>query len=114
MKPNEPPEPDEPLRQVLRQWAVDTPLPPRFQEQVWQRIAWAEAPPAATVWGRFVRAIEVSLPRPQVAFSYLAALMVLGVAAGAWAAQIKTHRLAADLGWRYVQTIDPFAGALHP
>jgi hypothetical protein len=114
MKPDEPAEPDEPLRQLLRQWAVDTPLPPRFQEQVWQRIAWEAAHPAETLWTRLARAVEVSLPRPKVALSYLAALMVLGVAAGAWTAQIKTHRLEADLGWRYVRTLDPFAGALHP
>lgn len=115
MKPNLTPEDDQSLRRILRQWTVDTPLPPRFHEQVWRRIARAETQPATTPWDRLSRWIEVLLPRPQCAFSYVAALLVLGIAAGSLAAQVRAKHLDADLGMRYVQSLDPFhAAAAHP
>ena len=36
------PENDRGLSEELRRWTVTTPLPPRFREGVWQRIASAE------------------------------------------------------------------------
>ena len=115
MKPNLTPEDDQSLRRVLRQWTVDTPLPPRFQEQVWQRITRAETRPAPTPLAWLSRWVEVLLPRPQFAFSYVAALLVLGVAAGSLAAQATTRRLNADLSLRYVQSLDPYrADSSHP
>ncbi len=99
---------DEQLRSVLRRWVVDTPLPPRFQEQVWQRIARAEAGPGTGFWAAVSRLIEVALPRPKVAFSFIAALLVLGVAGGSVAAQVRSSQLNAALSVRYVQSIDPY------
>ena len=101
-------ESDEPLREVLRQWTVDTPLPPRFQEQVWQRIARAEATPEKTFWALLTSFVEAALPRPRQAYSYAAVLLLLGVAGGAWAAQRENNRLEAALGSRYVQSVDPY------
>ena len=93
---------------MLREWVVDTPLPPRFQEQVWKRIARTEARPSPGFWTSFSRWLEVALPRPKVAFAYIAALLVLGVAAGSVTAQVKSSQLNAALGERYVQSIDPY------
>ena len=45
MKRNQDPEDDRSVDKVLGEWVVDAPLPPRFQEQVWQRIAKTEARP---------------------------------------------------------------------
>lgn len=115
MKPNQQPEDDESLSQALSQWAVTTPLPPRFQEQVWKRIARAEAEPQATLWAGLRRLIEVALPRPKFALSYVAILLLLGVAGGALAAQIKTSHLDAALSARYVQSVTPYqAGVSQP
>jgi predicted membrane-bound dolichyl-phosphate-mannose-protein mannosyltransferase len=108
MKQNQNPESDERLRAVLREWVVDTPLPPRFQDQVWKRIARDEVPSASSFWAWLVRLVEVVLLRPRIAFSYVAALLVLGVAAGSVAAQIKSNRLDATLSTRYVQSVDPY------
>ncbi len=96
------------LDKVLRQWTVDAPLPPRFQEQVWQRIAKSESrtQPAPLAW--LWRLIEVALPRPKFAYAYLAILLVTGVAAGSVAAQMKTNRLDSELSTRYVRSIDPY------
>ena len=110
MKPNHQSENDEQLHEALRQWIVDTPLPPRFQEQVWQRIARAETKPQTTItfWAWLLHFVEVNLPRPKVAYSYVAILLLFGVVGGAWAAQRQTNRLDAALGSRYVQSIDPY------
>ena len=108
MKPNQKPDNDERLRGVLREWVVDAPLPPRFQEQVWQRITRAETPPAPTPGAWLWRLVEGVLPRPGFAFAYLSVLLVFGLAAGAVAAQIKTSRLNSELSLRYVQSVDPY------
>jgi len=108
MKPNQNPDSDERLRKVLREWVVDTPLPPRFQDQVWKRIARAEAPSESSFWSKLARLVEVVLPRPRIAFSYVAALLVLGVTAGSVTAQIKSSQLDATLRARYVQAVDPY------
>lgn len=115
MNTNRAPENNAPLREVLREWVVDAPLPPRFQEQVWQRIARAETAPQSPRLTELWRFIEVFLPRPKFALSYLAIVLMLGLAAGFWAAQIKTSRLDSALSLRYVQSIDPYrTAASHP
>jgi hypothetical protein len=108
MKTNQAPDNDERLRTVLNEWVVDAPLPPRFQDQVWQRIARAEVPSGSSFWAGLVRLVEVVLPRPGIAFSYVAALLVLGVAAGSVTAQIRSSHLDATLSARYVQSVDPY------
>ncbi len=117
MKTNHQPENDKRLDELMRQWTVETPLPPRFQERVWQRIARAEAKPenARTFWAGLVYYIEAILPAPKVAYAYAAILLLLGVAGGAWAAQRQTSRLEAALSYRYVQSVDPYQKvALNP
>ena len=108
MNTNQQLESDDLLRKILHQWAVDSPLPPRFQEQVWQRIAKAEEKPEAALWPAILRLIQVVLPRPKFAFAYMAVLLGLGVAAGSWTAQMKADRLDSNLSLRYVQSIDPY------
>jgi hypothetical protein len=62
------------------------------------------------MWARLARLAMDSMARPRFAFSYVAALLVLGVATGSIAAQVTSRRLHADLGTRYVQSLDPFRG----
>ena len=96
------------LDEKLRAWSVATPLPPRFRDQVWQRIARAEAraePPLAT---SLLRLLEAVFTRPRVAYAYIAVLLAAGVGAGAWAAQRENNRLDATLGSQYVQSVDPY------
>ncbi len=113
MKPNQQPDPnDEQLQSVLRQWVVDTPLPPRFQEQVWRRIERAETPAGAGFWAVLSQWIEAALPRPKVALSYITALLLLGVTAGSLAAQAKSSQLNTALSTKYVQSIDPYRSEL--
>jgi hypothetical protein len=108
MNSTENPQNDDAMGKVLRQWNVDSPLPPGFQEQVWQRIAKAGTGTEPAAWAGLWRLIEVVLQRPRFAYAYLAILLVAGVAAGSWAAQIKSTRLDSELSLRYVQSVDPF------
>ena len=111
MKTNETPEDDRGLRQVLREWRVETPLPPRFQEEVWRRIGRGESQAkASSLWAGLTALVGGLLARPRFALSYVTALLVVGVAAGAFAAQAATKRMNADLGARYVQSLDPYRG----
>ena len=106
----EPPN-DEPLERTLRTWVMDQPLPPRFQEQVWQRIARAEAGPAPGLWSSLARVLELVLTRPRFAYAYIALLLTLGLGAGAWEAQKANSRLDATLGSQYVRALDPYQAA---
>ncbi len=96
---------DEPLNTFLQEWKVETPLPPRFQEEVWRRIERAEAKPASPLLRRLLASV---LPRPRFALAYFGLVLAAGIAAGSWAAQIKSSRMEADLSQRYVQSIDPY------
>jgi hypothetical protein len=108
MKPNQTPEDNESLGRALRQWTVDAPLPPRFREQVWQRIARAKATAAPSLWVACSRWLEDVLPRPRFAFAYVAVLLVAGMTAGSLAAQVRTSLLETHLSQRYIQSIDPY------
>jgi ABC-type dipeptide/oligopeptide/nickel transport system permease component len=109
MKPNHEPESEASLNRVLQGWVVDAPLPPRFQEQVWNRISRAEAHPTlATLLRSMLGWFQVSFTRPKLAVSYVVILLVLGIAAGSWAAQKQNSRLDESLGSRYLQSVNPF------
>lgn len=108
MKSRQPADSNERLSAVMHEWRVDAPLPPRFQEQVWQRIARAEVPAASPFWTGLRRLFEAVIPRPAFAYSYVAAFLVLGVAAGAATAQMKNNQLGTTLSVRYVQLVDPY------
>ncbi len=99
---------EEALDKLLRTWQVRTPLPPRFQDGVWQRIARDERPVSETLWVKLGHLAESLLPRPKVAYAYIIALLLVGGAAGTWAAQAKNNRMDEALRVRYLQTLDPF------
>ena len=111
MKKNEPGNQDEALRKVLKEWRTDAPLPPRFQESVWQRIECAEsvpAPSAPSVWAVIAHWVGTMLPRPALATAYVAVLLAVGVTAGWTQARQETARLKGELGERYVRVLDPY------
>jgi hypothetical protein len=108
MKPKQEPENDLALNKALRQWTVDTPLPPRFEAQVWHRIERAESSATVSFGSALRRWLQNLLPRPKLAYSYAVVLLALGMLGGAWAAQTKNTRMEASLGTRYLQSIDPY------
>ena len=108
MEPELPPENPQPFRKVLREWKVTTPLPPHFQEQVWQRIERARRHATPSVWAAMAHWVGTMLPRPALAASYIAVLLTIGLTAGWAQARHETGRVKAELGQRYVRALDPF------
>lgn len=96
------------LDRALHHWTVNAPLPPRFRQGVWRRIEKLERYPETGAWPWLLRLMEWAVPRPKFAYACLSVFLVVGIAAGALAAQVKTTRLESELSLRYVQSIDPY------
>jgi len=109
MKPEE--HSEQALSKALHEWRVAAPLPPRFQEQVWQRIERLETRDSA--WLAFLRRFGSAFARPSLAFSYVALLLFVGLAAGYWQAQTTNARADQMLSSRYVQLMDPYQAGRH-
>jgi hypothetical protein len=95
------------LERALQEWRVTTPLPARFQQQVWKRIERAEIPSISVVdalraWFTMVFA------RPAFAVAYVTVLLLTGLALGFVQAGHKAARWDRQLEARYVQLIDPY------
>jgi hypothetical protein len=110
MKSHQTPEDERSLRRVLEEWKVNTPLPLRFQEDVWSRIEQAERHPEPSTGVLLLRLVGEIFGRPRFALAYVALLLALGVVGGVWAAQLKTSHLDSNMRLRYVQAVDPFRG----
>lgn len=108
MKTNESPEEEGRLRNVLAAWRVNATPPPRFEERVWDRIARRETEPAPGLWTQWFGQIAAALSRPRLAVSYVTVLLVAGLLAGFWQAQLTKARMAETLSARYVQMLDPY------
>lgn len=117
MKPERPNEDQEPVRRILRDWNVTSPLPPRFAERVWQQIERAErgavSPPGPTVWAWLKAWVSATLPRPAFAVVYVSVLLFAGLAAGYWQASLDTRNWETTLARRYMQAVDPFQNTAH-
>ena|SRR5579871_2285518 len=96
------------LNGVLRTWRITEPLPPHFRDAVWLRIERENAKSgfsllaALSVWLRSV------LPLPKVALCYVTTLLLAGMVSGLWIGHEESHRMNADLGLRYVRSVDPY------
>jgi len=113
MKPNDTTEDESRLREVLATWQVNTDLPPRFQEHVWQRIERQIPQEGISVWAQLFSDIGAALVRPRLAVSYVTVLLAVGLLAGFWQAQVTKARAAEALSARYVQMMDPYQMPRH-
>jgi hypothetical protein len=105
-------EPNDPLRDTLREWQVSATLPPRFQERVWQRIAGGEASERPGFWRLLQNWLVTRVPRSAAAAGYVAVLLAMGVA-GHWQGHQKKERVDSQLSQRYVQSVDPYQMPRH-
>jgi hypothetical protein len=104
---------DETLHQVLQQWKVAAPLPPRFQEEVWHRIQRVDSQPSAPAWLVYLQRLFAGLVRPSLAASYVTVLLLAGLLAGYWQVRATRAQFEGDLGARYVQMLDPYQKLHH-
>src|SRR5439155_19704265 len=101
MKPENSMDPERSLQRALREWQINKPLPPRFREQVWQRIERAEAQGPAALWRQFVVWLGQALARPSLAVSYVTLLLLAGLLAGYLQARGEKTRTMESLSSRY-------------
>ncbi|MCI0747677.1 MAG: hypothetical protein L0Y58_19910 [Verrucomicrobia subdivision 3 bacterium] len=96
------------FERALARWRVNNPLPPRFQEQVWRKIEGAQARRRIGL-GQLLRDwLKTIMPRPAVAGSYFAVVLVAGLLVGTWQAQEHNARAEQTLARKYVQSVDPY------
>jgi hypothetical protein len=105
---NEPEQNDPVLDQCLKSWRVTVSLPPGFQEQVWRRIEQAETSREMPLVPAFQNLVNAFLAHRAWVASYLALALVIGLALGFRQAREETNSLSANLGQRYVQSLDPY------
>ena len=108
MKTGEPDNQDDALHKLLREWRPDISFPPRFQEQVWQRIERAQSPASPSLRLVIAHWIGAVLPRRASAAAYVAVLLIVGVTAGWLQAHQATAHVRDELGQRYVRVLDPY------
>src|SRR5216684_2004155 len=109
MRAEQPNNEDRLLHGVLREWELNEPLPPRFREQVWRRIARAEGQAPAQVWTQVAQRIARAFGRPSLAVSYVTVLLVAGLLAGYLQGREVNNRAQHELSTRYVQMMSPYA-----
>ncbi len=108
MSDNETNPKDQRLTQLMGTWKMEAPLPPRFQEQVWHRIALEEGAASQPWWRQWSVWLEAALRRPVLATAYLGLFLVAGAATGYWQANQKSTELNTALSERYLQSFDPY------
>ena len=101
---------DDSLSKLLKEWRIDEELFPRFQENVWRGIERAETRPAPSLSVTEVLSewLERLLPRPAMALAYASVMLVAGGIVGMTHGKQESQRLSAELGQRYVQSVDPY------
>lgn len=96
------------LGKLLQEWTLGAPLPAHFQEQVWRRVALAEAGPWLALGEVFVRWLEGLFSRPALAVCYVVVLLFAGATTGYVQAQHTSMRAGAHWRALYVQSVDPY------
>ena len=101
---------DPALRATLKEWKLTSPVPPRFQEQVWKLIERAEATTVSPglVWASLTDWIATMLPRPALAVAYVTVLLAVGATVGWTQGRQETSRFGDELSVRYVRAVDPY------
>lgn len=103
MTNNHPNPEDTKLSSLLRESRVAPPLPPRFQDNVWRRVADTEAG-KATDSPNWIEAAIAFVLRPRFALAAVAALVITGAVIGAHdGSQLARH----DAQARYLASVAP-------
>lgn len=101
------------MTSLLHEWTVTPPLPPRFKEQVWQRLEKSRVA-ALSPWTALRDWVAQTFARPAMACSYVAVLLAAGLAIGFWQGRLNSERTTAELGARYVQLMSSYESGHEP
>ncbi|MEP6699469.1 MAG: hypothetical protein ABJB09_07035 [Verrucomicrobiota bacterium] len=102
---------DDELKKQFSKWNPDVSIPPRFQAEVWQRIAAREAAGRNSLWRRVQEWILTELPKPQYATALIALGLTLSIGVAHVQAQQTNREHWRQLEARYVSSINPVAQA---
>lgn len=96
---------DPKLKDLLLEWEVRKEVPATFNASVWRKIEQVRPnlPKLFLLW------LEQFFTRPAVAISYSAVALLIGVAAGQIHASRDLRSAEAELQYRYIHSIDPYA-----
>ncbi|MBC8095504.1 MAG: hypothetical protein H7Y43_06810 [Akkermansiaceae bacterium] len=108
MRSNHEPENDRSFDPLLNSWTVEATPSPRFKEHVWSRIARSSPRAEPALWEMLIVRLDQIFRRPAVAVSYVAILLMLGVAAGYTQAKQTREQVRSQYQAMYVQSIDPY------
>lgn len=107
MKNNNPSARD-PLSDFMAHWKVAAPLPPGFQQGVWERVATRSRSAPVSYWRLLCLWLDECFRQPTWAVSFAALFLMAGLAFGFWRGYETTRDLDLDLARRYVQMVDPY------
>jgi hypothetical protein len=99
---------DQALSDLLREWKISQPAPPRLREGVWSRIAHAEAQQDSPFAEGLKAWLAGIFAKPAMATGYVTVLLAVGLAAGYFRGEARQHRINDELAARYVQSLDPY------
>jgi len=97
------------LSRLLGEWPAKEPLPPRFREGVWQRIATAERTAVTKPAFSLPAWVSTWLARPAFAPVCVAILVGAGLATGYFWAGHDAARWESQLSSHYTASINPYA-----
>ena len=103
------PETDPRLKALLHEWQPEADLPPRFESEVWHRIALNEE--KHSTWLNFDWFFQITC-QPRLAFAIVALAVLLGTGLANWQAVRGYHHEMAASKSRYIHSVDPFANPL--
>ena len=92
----------------LQHWQVKTPLPPRFQQNVWRRIEASEARKTDSFWQQCLHWYQALTARPAWAMTYATIFLLAGSGLGLLHGQQTAARVNHTLAARYLQSVDPY------
>lgn len=103
------PEHEQRLDSLLKDWQLQVDLPPRFESEVWHRIAVAQER-RSDFWS-LARLFRITC-QPKLAFALVAAAIFLGTGLANWQAQRNYQHDMATAKSRYIHSVDPLANTL--
>lgn len=101
------------LSDLLREWRIEAPLPFGFNAGVQHRISAANESAISSFFKYLLRRLDLWFARPELAISYVALLLVAGLAAGSWHAERESARIEQALAMQYVRSVDPYQTPRH-
>lgn len=103
------PELEQHLDALLQDWQPEVDLPPRFESEVWHRIALAQEK-RSDFWN--LDWLFRMTCQPRLAFAIVATAVLLGTGLANWEAERNYHHEMAASKSRYIHSVDPFANTL--